>query len=142
MDVVKLSEGKFSVTAHAEPDGDDWVIPLVDFLDGLEEKQFGGMVNGVFALFDHFAEVGTNISKDLCHLVDKDEGIYEFIKGDLRILWFYAKGNRGIVICSHGFLKKGQKTPNREKKTAIQLKKEYESGGKSLNIIKEQDTED
>lgn len=138
MDVVRLSEGKFSITAQAEKAGDDWIIPLVDFLDDLEQKQYGGMVDGIYALFDHFAEEGTNISKDLCHEVDKKEGIYEFIKGDLRVLWFYAKGNRGIVICSHAFVKKDQKTPNKEKKKAIRVKEEYENGGRSLNIIEQE----
>jgi len=135
MDVAVLQEGKFTVTAHAEKNGDSWDIPIVEFLYGLEENQYGGMVDGIFALFEHFSEVGNHIGKELCHLVDQGEGIYEFIKGDLRILWFYAKGNKGIVVCSHGFVKKGQKTPNREKKKAIRLKEEYEDGGRSLNII-------
>lgn len=138
MDVVKLSEGKFSVTAQAHRQRDDWDIPLVEFFDELEEKQYGGMVDGMYALFDHFAAEGTNISKDLCHEVDKENGIYEFIKGDLRALWFYAKGHRGIVICSHAFVKKGQKTPNREKKRAIRLKQDYENGGRVLNIIEQE----
>lgn len=138
MDVVMLTEGKFSVTAYAEHSGDEWVVPLVEFLSGLEEKQYGGMVDGIFALFAHFSEVGTHIGKDLCHLVDQGQGIYEFIKGDLRVLWFYAKGQKGIVVCSHGFVKKGQKTPNKEKKKAIRLKQAYEDGKRKLNIIKEQ----
>lgn len=138
MDVVRLSKGKFSVTAFAEKSGDDWEIPLVDFLHDHDNKQYGGMVDKLYALFDHFAEEGTNISKDLCHEVDKNEGIYEFIKGDLRVLWFYARGNRGIVICSHAFVKKDQKTPNKEKKYAIRVRENYEDGGRSLNIIEQE----
>ena len=138
MDVVSLSEGKFSVTAHAEQQDGEWVIPLVEFLNELEDKQYGGMVDGLFALFEHFSEVGVHIGKDLCHFVDQGENIYEFIKGDLRVLWFYAKGQRGIVVCSHGFVKKGQKCPAKEKNKAIRLKREFEDGGRLLNFIKEQ----
>ena len=41
-----------------------------------------------------------------------DGPIWEFIRGDLRVLWFYDAEK--VVICSHGFVKKRQKTPKSE----------------------------
>ncbi len=64
------------------------------------------------------------LNTDICHEVDSDNKIFEFIKGSLRLLWFYGAGNK-IIICSHVFVKKGQKTPVTQKSAAIELKKRY-----------------
>lgn len=75
-----------------------------------------------------------------CHLVDERESIWEFIKGDLRVLWFYAKGADKVIICSHGFVKDSPKTKAKDKKKAINLKKQYEKDRK-LEFVKPEDEE-
>ena len=80
----------------------------------------------MFDFFERFSQSGRDtFNDDLCHYVDKDEKIWEFIKGDIRVLWFYGQGNR-IIICSHGFIKNSRKTPKKEINHAITAKHAYE----------------
>ena len=65
-----------------------------------------------------------------CHPVDTNNKIYEFISGRLRVLFFQATTGR-MVICTHMFLKKTQKTPPQEVNKAIRAKKEYEQAEKA-----------
>ncbi|WP_230180684.1 type II toxin-antitoxin system RelE/ParE family toxin [Aquabacterium sp. CECT 9606] len=62
------------------------------------------------------------------HLVDKAEKIYEFVAGDLRLLFFQASSGK-VVVCTHLFLKKSQKTPLSEVSKAISWKKRYDRDG-------------
>ncbi len=67
------------------------------------------------------------------HYVDQKEKIYEYIKGRLRLFWF-EDGDR-VVICTHGIVKKSQKTPKREIDRAIRIKRSYEES-KALNLLR------
>src|SRR6266540_4810875 len=40
------------------------------------------------------------LSKELCHYINKEEKIYEFIKGRIRIV-FFTDGADKIIICTH-----------------------------------------
>lgn len=116
MELETIKNGKFrilNVVGHG-----------IDTLYSLPEKQYGAYVNGLLFLLDRVSERGPkSLSKDQCHLVDQNNEIYEFIRGKLRLLWFSDKG--GIVICAHGFVKKNNKTPSKEKNRAIDLRNEY-----------------
>lgn len=82
-------------------------------------------VAGLLSMIGKFAEHGQKMLNDsICHEIDENEKLFEFIKGDLRLIWFYGSGNK-IIICSHCFIKKGRKTPPNEKAIAIKFKKEY-----------------
>src|SRR5262249_38072482 len=50
------------------------------------------------------------------HHVDEEFKIYEYIKGDLRLVFFYDEGATSIL--SHGFIKAGQKLPRAERERA------------------------
>lgn len=116
--------------------------PLTDFLADIG-TQYTGSASGMYDLFKRFAASGKDtFSDDLCHLVNKDEKIWQFTKGRLRILWFYGQGNR-IVVCSHGFLKQSQKTPKKEINRAISTKKQYEGAViiKAITIQEEEDND-
>lgn len=52
------------------------------------------------------------------------EGIFEFKKGDARVLWFEDGAGR-LIVCSHGFTKKSQETPDIEFARAVERKKNY-----------------
>ena len=77
------------------------------------------------------------LTTDLFHSVDKEEGIYEFIKGRLRLLCFEADG--ALIICSHVFMKKTSKTRTQDKNPAIALKREYllAKAAKKIEFINE-----
>ena len=111
MELLILESHLWDVTAIINKD--EGCCPLTDFFDGLESK-YKGLASGMFDLFERFSQSGRDkFNDDLCHYVDKDEKIWEFIKGDIRVLWFYGQGNR-IIVCSHGFLKNSRKTPKKE----------------------------
>ncbi len=63
------------------------------------------------------------LPREMRHEIDEDEKIFEFVKGNFRIPWFYDEGK--VVICSHIFRKKTQKTPQREVAIAVAVKREY-----------------
>ena len=61
----------------------------------------------------------------LYHQVDEKHGIYEFVKGRLRVLCFEASTG-AICVCACIFVKKTQKTPKGHVSQAIALQKSYE----------------
>lgn len=64
------------------------------------------------------------LGEALCHQVSTEHRIFEFIKGPLRVLWFYGESNR-LIVCSGGFVKKQQKVPRAELARAIKARQEY-----------------
>jgi phage-related protein len=71
----------------------------------------------VWAYLEHVAQLqhpprNTTVS----HQIDEEYGIYEFIKGDLRVFYFYDE--EATIVLSHGFIKSGQRTPRAEIKRA------------------------
>lgn len=78
-------------------------------------------------LIEHAASVPRGpieLGDAVCHQVDARHQIYEFIKGPLRVLWFYGEGGK-LVICSGGFVKKSQKTPRHEIDRAVEAQRNY-----------------
>jgi len=59
------------------------------------------------------------------HYVDKKNDIYEFVAGRMRLLWFQSPVEQRVIICSHLFMKKTQKTPLREVTKALKVKEDY-----------------
>jgi len=52
------------------------------------------------------------------------EGLYEFkAPRGARLIWFYDQ--KRIIVCSHGFIKKQQKTPPSEIYKAQEIRREY-----------------
>jgi len=43
----------------------------------------------------------------------------------IRLLAFWDKQSKSLIICTHGFIKKTQKLPKKELNKAIKLRKEY-----------------
>lgn len=135
MKIIQLTSKAWSVYAVVtDTNISEETCELLDFLDALPAK-YRGSRDGMFQYFERFADLGQSAFNDAtCHYVDKDEKIWEFIKGDLRILWFYA-GHDKIIVCSHGFRKSGQKTPASQKVKAIAAKNKYLADKASNNIV-------
>lgn len=64
----------------------------------------------MLALLSQVAEGGPPRNTERSHTVAEE--IWEFIQGDLRVLWFYGKGQ--VVVLAVGFVKKSRKTPRAE----------------------------
>lgn len=83
--------------------------PVLDFLAGLESGHARQAVR-MLALLSQVAEGGPPRNTERSHTVAEE--IWEFIQGDLRVLWFYGKGQ--VVVLAVGFVKKSRKTPRAE----------------------------
>lgn len=145
MRLLEISSHKWQVLAPVEPgpaEGED-ICPALEFLLEHSEGNYAASAKALLAMIEKCAssDSGPRIFNDKqCHEADKNESIYEFIKGDLRLLWFYGE-DRKVIICSHGFLKKSDKTPNAEKQRAITLKTQYLKAHKNqeIEVIKDDD---
>lgn len=98
---------------------------VLDALDTLAENpKTSATAAGFKAWWDHIpAEGPRHLSDKVYHCVDSDNEIYEFIKGGHRLLCFQATGR--VVVCSHVMKKASQKTPMKDKKRAISLRKQF-----------------
>lgn len=107
--------------------------PAIDFLTNGEANTEASR-QGLLVMLQHVAANGfDDIPTAWSHEVDKKEGIYEFIKGPLRLFYFKGQGN-SIAVCTGGSRKKGQKADKAQVAQAIQLKCEYWRAVKSGNL--------
>jgi len=99
---------------------DEQHCQLRDFLDTIGSNlQKDG--DRVLALLKRAAQKGPPRNTEISHQI-KDE-IFEFIQGRLRVLWFYDQGK--LILCTHVFIKKTQKTPAAEIDLAISIREKY-----------------
>lgn len=114
--------------------GDPEICPTMQFL-GSQSKENSGSAKGFKVLFKRYASNGRQgLSSELFHEVDKNEKIWEFIKGSLRIFCFEDAG--GVVILSHGAIKKSQKANPREVARAIRNKALYLKAKSDDKLVK------
>lgn len=91
---------------------------------------------GMRLLFDRYAQRGrTNLTTEMFHQADKQEAIWEFRKGRLRIFCFMDDGR--LVIATHGAIKKTQKADQQEIARAVEIKRRY-FGDKAAGNIEEE----
>ena len=108
--------------------------PALDALNAMPPN-LAKTAKGFDALFRRYAELGrAGLTTELFHEVDKDHGIWEFIKGSLRILCFVAPDNGALLILTHSMIKKQQKTPPSEVNKAIRVLSDYKNARKSGGI--------
>lgn len=112
---------------------------LLRFLSELS-TQYQGSRESLQALLKSIADGSRNpqlLPEDKCHLIDSRHGIWEFICGKIRVLWFYDREK--IILCSNAFLKQTNKTPKPEIDLAIANKIRYETDKKSnkINILRD-----
>ena len=103
-------------------DGYGFECPAIDFLFmHAKQKQYKASAIGFKALFKRYANGGrANLTTDQLHEVDKKNGIWEFIKGDLRVFCFFHNGH--AVLCNSA-IKKSQKVDSKEVECAIRAKR-------------------
>ena len=80
----------------------------------------------IVAMIARTAELGPPHDEEQCRALEGDraEGLFEFkTRGGVRVLWFYDRGS--IIICTHGFIKKRQKTPAGEIERAREIRRRY-----------------
>lgn len=94
--------------------------PLLEFLAGLE----GNLAKDrrrMLKLLERISHQGpprnTEISRSLT------PAIWELRQGRLRVLWFYDLDR--LIVVSHGFVKKSQKTPAKQIRQAERSRQQY-----------------
>ena len=96
---------------------------LLEFLNGLSEAMPDENAK-LMRLLDNTAQSGPPRNEQKCRLLR--DGVWEFkTPGGVRVLWFYDRGK--LIICTHGFVKKKQKTSPGEIERALRLKQLYEN---------------
>lgn len=126
MKVKILFEDAYRVVGVMEGDQ----CASVDFLTQ-GESSTSAYRSGLANMLEYVATNGLQVMPVAwSHEVDKANGIYEFIKGPLRL--FYFKGLNGeIAVCTSGVRKSGQKADKAAVAHAIALKKQYMSAVKN-----------
>ncbi|MBI2604965.1 MAG: type II toxin-antitoxin system RelE/ParE family toxin [Deltaproteobacteria bacterium] len=105
---------EFYVKQSGEALAEDWL-----------ESQSEALQAKFAALFAWMGDQGRiSNERKFKHLTDSDQ-IFEFKADDGRILCFFFYGKR--IILTHGFRKKGDKTPKGEIARGEALKREFES---------------
>lgn len=96
---------------------------LEHFMSNLSNNYSKSLAGLIVFMEDHSDNGRDIFNTDQCHYVHKEEKIYEYIKGDLRVFWFEDEGK--VVVCTHGVIKKSQKTRRNEINKAIRIKQSY-----------------
>ena len=120
---------RWQITSPMEQDGRSQVEIFMDEVG----PGFEANLNGLIIMMERHSKLGPEaFNTAQCHYVDQGAKIYEYIKGRLRFFWF--EDEEKIIVCTHGIVKKSQKTPRREIQRAIRVKENYEKS-KALNCL-------
>lgn len=123
-----LAEARYKVVAM--PKGGTY--PAHDFLSD-ENADFLANRAALVELLEMVSVDGLNgLPTALCHLADQKNGIYEFVKGRLR-LYFFKGVNGDIAVCTVGTVKKTQKVDPAMVDAAKKMKAEYHANAGNIN---------
>ena len=127
-----LCSGTWTVIAPLDPTGECLVEAELAAL--MSDPKLRASVIGFRATWARIPAFGPRaLGTALYHCVDENHGIYEFIKGPLRLLCFEASGR--LVVCSHTLRKKTQRTPRPDKARALKLKEDYLAAAATGQVI-------
>lgn len=109
---------QFEIDMFHQENGD---CPVKDFLDSLDKKMRAKLLKELETLEEYGSALREPYSKAL------DDGIFELRTKQgtniTRVLYFFFVGKR--IILTNGFVKKTDKTPQREIRLAKQYRSEY-----------------
>ena len=113
--------------------GSDNACPLFEFFSQLRRDDINEFAK-ISALLDRTANLGV-IKNEQKYRYFKSEKVFEFkTRGGVRVMGFWDEGM--LIVCTHGFLKKSQKTPPGEIERAVVLRREY-FAAKEQGLLKE-----
>lgn len=131
MKLLKIHERQYTIHAVCDDHGK---AALLDFLEGLGANLHSNR-DGMLHLLERCSETGPPQNSELKHHLG--DGIFELRKGQLRVLYFTDKGK--VIICSHGLIKKSQKTPKRDIEAAKRARLRYQEArnAKQLQLLED-----
>mgnify|MGYP005810883241 CR=1 FL=1 len=117
---------KFAIAFAREKNG---ACPACEFFDGLGTPEKAKLM----ALFQIAADHGNFYNRE--KFGDLGEGLFEFKSFQIRMPFAYAKKERGLILITHGFIKKKDKTPKEEIQRAWRIYEE-DQAQTQLAIVK------
>ncbi|MHB1356952.1 MAG: type II toxin-antitoxin system RelE/ParE family toxin [Anaerolineae bacterium] len=96
--------------------------PVLEFLNGLANRERAK----AFRVLKLLQEYGTLLA--MPHALPIERGLWELRAGASRIFYFTYIDRRLIIL--HGYLKKSQRTPVKEMKTALKRMSEFKERNK------------
>jgi phage-related protein len=98
--------------------------PVLAFLTEQEQERQKEW-DKLMKLLEYVAESGTPKNIEKCKFIKKERVFELKTGGGLRLFAFFGK-DRSLIVCSHGFVKKSQKTPKEQLTRAKQAREAYE----------------
>lgn len=95
---------------------------LNDFLQE-QKRRAPKEVEKLSSLLTYTSQNGPPKNIERCRPLE--DGLFEFKAGSLRVIWFWEANC--LILCTHGFVKKCQKTPPGEIERAKKIKISYEN---------------
>ena len=114
IDVTILYSGKRYDLSAITIDGRCYVIEFIDQLERGEQAK-------LLSLLEYTGDYGPPRNTEKFKKLEGE--IWEFKSHQVRVLCFFDKGR--IIITTHGFKKKRDKTPKREIERAERMREEY-----------------
>lgn len=124
MHLCLIKNDIWTIYASCAKDGSCQVL---SFLNNLNPKYHGSRTR-LFAILARATSEHTGPSQfpvEISHLASSNAKIYEFIAGDIRLLWFYSQYKKRVIVCSAAYLKKTKKVDKRLIASAIKIQKQY-----------------
>lgn len=109
--------GQYTILAVCDSRGNPVLLEFFNELGPNLQKDMDAMLQ----LLEMCAVSGPPRNTEISHKIRGE--IWEFIKGRLRILWFYDQGR--VIVCTHGFVKRTKKTPKQEISRAERIRRDY-----------------
>lgn len=85
-------------------------------------------------LLDYTSRQGPPRNSEKCRPLEN--GLFEFKADSLRLIWFWDSGC--VILCTHGFVKKRQKTPRAEIEHAKSIRASYEAAKRLGHVAVEE----
>jgi phage-related protein len=117
MVLFEIAKGRYTVYAIGKK---DQYCPLLDFLTSIGSN-LQKDADQILALLQWVSQKGPPRNIEASKPLKED--LFEFKQGRLRVLWFYDEGK--MILCTHGFIKKSQKTSSSEIEQAVSIRGDY-----------------
>lgn len=106
MELVRYCSGERHTILLMDCGSKHDVKPLLDELDETGNSDF----HTITALLDRTAKAGVVWNELKAKRLTGEINEFKARRGT-RILWFFDEKNRALIVCTHAFVKKQQKTP-------------------------------
>ncbi|OPZ37110.1 MAG: helix-turn-helix protein [Synergistetes bacterium ADurb.BinA166] len=131
--IVKDQFEVYAVKLNGDEEHDSFLL-----LSGRRQpsnKRDQNAVRSALARIARLSKSPRSLSETVCHAVAV--GIWQITSDQYRIMWFYDEGR--LIICTHYFVKKTQKTPPAQIERAKRMRDAYFKDKADGNLVKTQE---